>query len=135
MSRSKKLKVAEYSPSNNKAKGKIKLSEKLEECLRWFEEGNFVDLCIDVCNQFGNFYPSDIFGSSIKQGVIRELYAKGLIKKTLIEVYGVKAVQRPKVPARKKLDLSGEFGQQIVKSETKLVLRTHKRTFEKLAYM
>jgi len=89
MSRSKKLKVAEYSPSNNKAKGKIKLSEKLEECLRWFEEGNFVDLCIDVCNQFGNFYPSDIFGSSIKQGVIRELYAKGLIKKTLIEVYGV----------------------------------------------
>jgi len=54
---------------------------------------------------------------------------------TKIEVYGVKSVQRPKVPARKKLDLSGEFGQQIVKSETKLVLRTHKRTFEKLAYM
>ena len=28
-----------------------------------------------------------------------------------------------------------ESGQQIVKSETKLVLRTHKRTFEKLADM
>lgn len=54
---------------------------------------------------------------------------------TKIEVYGVNAVQRPKIPASKKLDLSGVFGQQIVNSETKLVLSTHKRTFEKLAYM
>lgn len=50
-----------------------------------------------------------------------------------IEIYGVKAVKRPKIAASKKLDLSGDAGQQIVKSETKLVLRTHKRTFEKLA--
>ena len=54
---------------------------------------------------------------------------------TKIEIYGVKAVKRPKIAANKKLDLSGESGQQIVKSETKLVLRTHKRTFEKLADM
>lgn len=54
---------------------------------------------------------------------------------TKIEVYGVKAVKRPKVVASKKLDLSGDSGQQIVKSETKLVLRTHKRTFKKLADM
>lgn len=54
---------------------------------------------------------------------------------TKIEAYGVKAVKRPKVTATKKLDLSGASGQQIVKSETKLVLRTHKRTFEKLADM
>jgi len=54
---------------------------------------------------------------------------------TKIEIYGVKAVKRPKIAASKKLDLSGESGQQIVKSETKLVLRTHKRTFEKLADM
>ena len=47
----------------------------------------------------------------------------------------MKAVKRPKIAARKKLDLLGESGQQIVKSETKLVLRTHKRTFEKLADM
>ncbi|MDZ4297794.1 MAG: acetyltransferase [Moraxellaceae bacterium] len=52
-----------------------------------------------------------------------------------IEIYGVKAIERPKIAASKKLDLSGEFGQQIVKSETKLVLRTHKRTFQKLADM
>lgn len=54
---------------------------------------------------------------------------------TKIEVYGVKAVKRPRIEASKKLDLSGEHGQQIVKSETKLVLRTHKKTFEKLADM
>ena len=52
-----------------------------------------------------------------------------------VEKYGVKAVQRPKVKATKVLDLSGESGQQIVKSETKLALRTHAQTFKKLAYM
>lgn len=52
-----------------------------------------------------------------------------------LEAYGVKTVQRPKIKASKKLDLSGEAGQQIVKSETKLALRTHKKTFEKLAHM
>ena len=52
-----------------------------------------------------------------------------------IESYGVKAVERPKIPATKQLDLSGVEGQQIVKSETKLVLRTHKKTFKKLADM
>ena len=52
-----------------------------------------------------------------------------------IREYGVEIVDRPMVPAIKKLDLSGEHGKQIVKSETKLVLRTHKRTFQKLADM
>ena len=54
---------------------------------------------------------------------------------TKIEEYGVTSVTRPKIPATKKLDLSGEYGQQIVKSETKLVLRTHRKTFQKLADM
>ncbi len=54
---------------------------------------------------------------------------------TKVEKYGVKAVTRPKVKATKKLDLSGESGQQIVKSESKLALRTHKKTFKKLADM
>ncbi|NRD74751.1 acetyltransferase [Shewanella sp. VB17] len=52
-----------------------------------------------------------------------------------IESYGVEAVNRPKVKATKKLDLSGVHGQQIIKSETKLALRTHRKTFEKLADM
>lgn len=54
---------------------------------------------------------------------------------TKIEIYGVKAVKRPKIKPTKKLDLSGEYGRQIVKSETKLVLRTHPRTFKRLADM
>lgn len=52
-----------------------------------------------------------------------------------VEAYGVIAVDRPKVKATKNLDLSGETGKQIVKSETKLALRTHRETFTKLAYM
>lgn len=52
-----------------------------------------------------------------------------------VEAYGVAAVERPKVKATKSLDLSGLTGQQTVKSETKLALRTHSKTFEKLAYM
>ncbi|MDW6093085.1 acetyltransferase [Vibrio rhizosphaerae] len=52
-----------------------------------------------------------------------------------VEAYGVQAVKRPKIKATKQLDLSGDYGRQIVKSETKLALRTHPKTFEKLADM
>ncbi|WP_020209155.1 hypothetical protein [Gilvimarinus chinensis] len=52
-----------------------------------------------------------------------------------MSMYGVRPVERPKIKATKKLDLSGVAGQQIVKSETKLALRTHRKTFEKLADM
>jgi hypothetical protein len=49
--------------------------------------------------------------------------------------YGVSIVERPKIRATKKLDLGGDLGKQIVDSETRLVLRTHKKTFQKLADM
>ncbi|WP_432651943.1 acetyltransferase [Pseudoalteromonas arctica] len=52
-----------------------------------------------------------------------------------VEAYGVSAVDRPRVKATKSLDLSGESGKQIVKSEAKLALRTHRKTFTKLAHM
>ncbi|SIN80459.1 acetyltransferase [Salinivibrio sp. ES.052] len=52
-----------------------------------------------------------------------------------IETYGVKAIQRPKIKAKKGIDLSGDLGRQIIKSETKLALRTHVNTFKKLADM
>ena len=52
-----------------------------------------------------------------------------------VEAYGVSAVNRPKIKATKSLDLSGVSGQQIVKSEAKLALRTHRKTFTKLAHM
>lgn len=57
----------------------------------------------------------------------------GINKK--VESYGLKAVARPKVKATMNIDLSGNSGQQIVKSETKLALRTHSKTFKKLADM
>ena len=49
--------------------------------------------------------------------------------------YGVSIVERPKIKATKRLDLGGDQGKQIILSETKLVLRTHKKTFQKLADM
>ncbi|MCG8294521.1 acetyltransferase [Pseudomonas entomophila] len=49
--------------------------------------------------------------------------------------YGISIVDRPKIKATKKLDLSGDQGKQIVCSETKLALRTHRKTFQKLADM
>lgn len=52
-----------------------------------------------------------------------------------LNTYGIAIVERPKVKATKKLDLGGDQGRQIVYSETKLVLRTHKKTFQKLADM
>jgi hypothetical protein len=52
-----------------------------------------------------------------------------------VEAYGVSAVNRPRVKATKSLDLSGESGKQIVKYEAKLALRTHRKTFTKLAHM
>ncbi|WP_114416533.1 acetyltransferase [Marinospirillum perlucidum] len=54
---------------------------------------------------------------------------------TKVEAYGVVAVKRPRIKATKKLDLSGDAGRQIVQSETKLALRTHRKTFSKLADM
>ena len=54
---------------------------------------------------------------------------------SIVGNYGVTPVERPQIKAKKKLDLSGTHGEQIVKSETKLVLLTHKNTFKKLADM
>ena len=49
--------------------------------------------------------------------------------------YNIAPTNRPKIPATKRLALTGEQRQQIIKSETKLVLRTHKETFKRLADM
>lgn len=52
------------------------------------------------------------------------------------EKYAIPAVPaRPHIKASVKLDLNGPQGRQIVKSETKLVLRTHAVTFQRLADM
>jgi len=54
--------------------------------------------------------------------------------KVIINDFGLpQAVDRPKIKAIKELDLSGREGQQIVKSETKLVLIKYAATLKKLA--
>lgn len=60
---------------------------------------------------------------------------KYLSKDQIKEMYGVDLVDRPKIKAKFMIDLKGETGKQIIKSETKLVLRTHRATFKKLADM
>lgn len=50
--------------------------------------------------------------------------------------YGLpQAKNRPTIKAEKRLILSSEEGRQIIKSETKLTLKNHKKTFERLADM
>ncbi|WP_445398033.1 hypothetical protein [Zobellella sp. An-6] len=50
--------------------------------------------------------------------------------------YGLPQAQtRPHIRASKRLDLSGEEGKQIVKSETRLTLKEHQNTFKRLADM
>ena len=55
--------------------------------------------------------------------------------KDTLQKYGVKKIKRPHITATKKLDLNGDIGEQIIKSETKRVLRKHSKTFRKLASM
>lgn len=52
-----------------------------------------------------------------------------------IKKYGVIPINRPHIKPTKELNLSGASGVQIIKSETKLVLRTHANTFKRLADM
>jgi hypothetical protein len=59
----------------------------------------------------------------------------GNIMNNKIQAYGIELKSRPRIKTVKSLDLTGEMGKQIVKSETKLVLKTHKNTFQKLAFI
>jgi hypothetical protein len=72
--------------------------------------------------------------ATVRLEIDRAVWGTPLMNQKL-NAYGVPIVERPKVKAIKKMDLSGDSGKQIVYSETKLVLRTHKKTFQKLADM
>jgi len=55
---------------------------------------------------------------------------------TVSNKYGLPQVQnRPQVKAQKSLCLNGEEGRQIIKSETRLALKDHEKTFDRLANM
>jgi hypothetical protein len=66
-----------------------KLSSNLACNLRWFSKGNHIDVCIDICNQMGQLFPSEPCGQAIKQGAIRDLSARGLLAKELIQSFGI----------------------------------------------
>lgn len=53
----------------------------------------------------------------------------------IVKKYGVKPVSRPKVRLSRELNLSSLAGKEIVRSNTKLVMQLHKKTFSKLADM
>lgn len=57
--------------------------------LRWFSQGNHIDLCIDICNQLGRFSPSDPVGQTIKKSQIQGLLVRGFLKKELTESFGI----------------------------------------------
>lgn len=67
----------------------MKISNTLIAHLRWFYAGHSIDICIDICNQFGKLIPSDPYGKLIKQGHIRDLLAKGYLNKVNVEQYGI----------------------------------------------
>lgn len=57
--------------------------------LKWFLEENQLDLCVELTNQFGKFFPQVINNMPVKKGVIRQLLAKGYIERSTVEVFGV----------------------------------------------
>jgi len=66
-----------------------KLPSTLAFSLRWFSNGHHIDVCIDICNQIGRFFPSEPVGQIIKQGQIRDLIARGFLVKELTESFGI----------------------------------------------
>ena len=64
-------------------------SSNLPYCLQWFLNGNTLCICIEICNRFGEFTYSTNETPNIKKGHIRDLHAKGYIKKDLIVQFGI----------------------------------------------
>ena len=65
------------------------LPSNLAFSLRWFSQGNHIDLCIDICNQLGRLLPSEPVGQIIKKSQIQGLLVRGFLQKELIESFGI----------------------------------------------
>jgi hypothetical protein len=65
------------------------LPSKSASSLRWFANGYHIDVCIDICNQIGRFFPSEPLGIIIKQSQIQALLVRGFLDKELTESFGV----------------------------------------------
>ena len=57
--------------------------------LRWFSQGNHIDLCINICNQFGRLLPSEPVGQIIKKSQIQALLVRGFLEQELTNSYGI----------------------------------------------
>lgn len=66
-----------------------KLEFRLASSLRWFASENHMDVCIELSNQLGRFFPSEADGRLIKLGQIRDLAARGFISRALHNSLGV----------------------------------------------
>jgi hypothetical protein len=65
------------------------LTLKSASSLSWFARGHYIDMCIDISNKLGLFFPSDPLGETIKQGQIQALFVRGLLMKELTESFGI----------------------------------------------
>ena len=66
-----------------------KLTSNQATHLRWFSNGHHIDLCIDICNQLGRFFPSDPLGQIIKQSQLQALFIRGFLKREFIEIHRI----------------------------------------------
>ena len=57
--------------------------------LRWFSQGNHIDLCINICNQFGQLLPSEPEGQTIKKSQLQALLVRGFLDQALTNSYGI----------------------------------------------
>lgn len=65
------------------------LPSNLMFSLRWFSQGNHIDLCIDICNQLGGLFPSEPLGQIIKKSQIQGLLVRGFLQKELTVSFGI----------------------------------------------
>lgn len=66
-----------------------KLPSNLNASLSWFSNGHHIDVCIDICDQIGQFLPSEPLGEMIKQNQIQALFIRGFLIKELTNSFGI----------------------------------------------
>lgn len=66
-----------------------KLSANQLTSLRWFYDGNYIDLCVDICNQFGELIPSNTSGATIVRGTLSALMVRGFITTETVYIFRI----------------------------------------------
>jgi len=66
-----------------------KLAVNLVTSLKWFGEGHCIDLCVDICNQFGKLFPSEKLGQTIKNSHLSGLMVRGYIATETVVIFRI----------------------------------------------